>query len=207
MHRLTKSIQIFLLLFLFSALSVQAHAQSIEDRLGIESDETIDDLANRYYAECLISHKNMGELPADAQCGCTAYGIAKQMDLSQAKALFRDDEVSKQVQSKLLHEIYIPCTGPTVSLYLEQSCYLNDGPTPEKLDQICQCISGVMSEYAVVMGDFIIGDKRNPRLERYVQANPNPVSALMSSSEFRRRSQYVTKTCTQKYTIWRENFR
>ncbi|MCC6597300.1 MAG: hypothetical protein IT559_00735 [Alphaproteobacteria bacterium] len=162
-------------------------------------DATIDDFANRYYANCqaqqhpLLQGKNLELL-----CGCTASRLPEVMSVEQVQQMQEDSEEGQYQRNRMLLFVYAPCIEyPTRALILDQC--LGDPQVQagmKNFKTVCSCLA---DEMAAFMKEHAPGTIRNAL--RANQKDIDPLSTLLQSSAFDAASKSKMTECIALYEL------
>lgn len=208
-----------LLLFLFTGVTLAAHAQdgllhfaqfqpkdkSLEEQLGLTQPKPLPEgekeqkaaLAQRYSRDCLANPTPGLSLNAQRLlCGCAAKGMREKMSLPEVRGLYFSDEKSALYRKKFYTEIYGRCLALPMEHMVRQDCQNNaglqktKGKQKEKFTRACQCTADTVKRLMEQDGPVYMD-----RALSLDWSNPDPLAVLMNDKQFTRKRDGYLKRC------------
>lgn len=154
-------------------------------------DADINDLANRYYQNCLMVERGpMRGQTLEMLCACTSAHISKKLTAQEMQEVFEDGPRSTAITQKIIGEIYVPCMELPVQDLVRESCLQNPQVTQAIPDPqgACTCLAEKSAAYVTSKGQEVISKNPDQDPQALLQN-------LMQSTEFHQQSQAFVMDC------------
>ncbi len=159
-------------------LTVPAHATPVSK-----------DVANTYYNNCMAqSDPRLSEESHKSLCACTAAKMTEALSIEEMQAM----KGNKEIQNKVLVEVYAPCMGGPVRDMVGAECRSNPQVSGAKATTVCECVGKLTGDWYELSGRTLMAEalKRDPSIT-------DPTKGIQDSPQFQQETMKNLQSCMQ----------